>query len=40
MLHFHVTLKCGTLAGFAILLLALGIIRTLAVVFSPEEDRG
>lgn len=39
MLYSHASLTGGTLLGFAALLLSLGCIRTLAVVFSPEEDR-
>jgi uncharacterized membrane protein (DUF373 family) len=40
MLYSHTQLVASTLFGFAFLLLALGVIRTMAVVFSPEEDRG
>ncbi|MDP3479966.1 MAG: phosphate-starvation-inducible PsiE family protein [Desulfoprunum sp.] len=39
MLYSHTSLTGGTLLGFAALLLSLGSVRTLAVVFSPEEDR-
>ena len=38
MLYSHTPLAAQTLAGFAILLLALGLVRTMAVVFSPKED--
>lgn len=38
MLYSHTPLVAQTLAGFAILLLALGLVRTMAVVFSPKED--
>ena len=39
MLYSHASLSTGTLLGFAALLLSLGGIRTLAVIFSPEDDR-
>lgn len=39
MLYSHTSLTGSTLMGFAALLLSLGGIRTLAVLFSPEEDR-
>ncbi len=39
MLYSHTSLTGSTLLGFAALLLSLGGIRTLAVLFSPEEDR-
>lgn len=39
MLYSHNPLADRTLIGFAVLLLALGVIRTMAVVFSPAEDR-
>jgi uncharacterized membrane protein (DUF373 family) len=39
MLYSHVPLEGRSLAGFAFLLLALGVIRTLAVVFSPDEEK-
>ena len=39
MLYSHTSLTGGTLIGFAALLLSLGCIRTLAVAFSPDEDR-
>ena len=39
MLYSHTSLTGGTLMGFAALLLSLGCIRTLAVAFSPDEDR-
>jgi|WetSurMetagenome_2_1015567.scaffolds.fasta_scaffold896096_1 uncharacterized membrane protein (DUF373 family) len=38
MLYSHTPLIGSTLLGFAVLLLALGTVRTLAVVFSPKED--
>jgi uncharacterized membrane protein (DUF373 family) len=38
MLYSHTPLMGSTLLGFAVLLLALGTVRTLAVVFSPKED--
>ena len=37
MLYSHSLFTVGILVGFAALLLSLGIIRTLAVIFSPEE---
>ena len=40
MLYSHTSLTGSTLLGFAALLFSLGGIRTLAVLFSPEEDRG
>ena len=39
MLYSHTSLTGSTLLGFAALLFSLGGIRTLAVLFSPEEDR-
>ncbi len=39
MLYSHTPLAGQTLIGFAVLLLAMGMIRTMAVVFSPAEDR-
>ena len=38
MLYSHTPLVGSTLMGFAILLLALGTVRTMAVVFSPEDE--
>jgi len=38
MLYSHTPLIGSTLIGFAVLLLALGTVRTMAVVFSPKED--
>jgi uncharacterized membrane protein (DUF373 family) len=38
MLYSHAPLVAGTLVGFAILLFALGLVRTMAVVFSPKEE--
>jgi uncharacterized membrane protein (DUF373 family) len=38
MLYSHTPLVGNTLIGFAVLLLALGTVRTMAVVFSPKED--
>jgi uncharacterized membrane protein (DUF373 family) len=38
MLYSHAPLVGNTLIGFAVLLLALGTVRTMAVVFSPKED--
>ena len=38
MLYSHTPLVGGTLIGFAVLLLALGTVRTMAVIFSPKED--
>jgi uncharacterized membrane protein (DUF373 family) len=38
MLYSHTPLVGSTLMGFAVLLLALGMVRTMAVVFSPQED--
>lgn len=38
MLYSHTDLVADALIGFAVLLLALGVVRTLAVVFSPEEE--
>ena len=38
MLYSHTPLVGNTLIGFAVLLLSLGLVRTLAVVFSPKED--
>ena len=39
MLYSHAPLVAETLTGFAILLFALGLVRTMAVVFSPKEER-
>ena len=38
MLYSHTPLVGSTLIGFAVLLLALGTVRTMAVIFSPKED--
>ena len=38
MLYSNTPLVGGTLIGFAVLLLALGTVRTMAVIFSPKED--
>ena len=38
MLYSHTPVVGGTLIGFAVLLLALGTVRTMAVIFSPKED--
>jgi uncharacterized membrane protein (DUF373 family) len=38
MLYSHTPLVGGTLIGFAVLLLSLGTVRTMAVIFSPKED--
>ncbi|MDR3629507.1 MAG: phosphate-starvation-inducible PsiE family protein [Desulfocapsaceae bacterium] len=38
MLYSHTPLVGSTLMGFAGLLLALGIVRTMAVIFSPREE--
>ncbi len=37
-LYSHIPLEGSALIGFAVLLLSLGTVRTLAVVFSPEEE--
>ena len=38
MLYSQTPLVGSTLMGFAVLLLALGTVRTMAVIFSPKED--
>ncbi len=38
MLYSHIPLVGSTLIGFAVLLLSLGLVRTMAVIFSPKED--
>jgi uncharacterized membrane protein (DUF373 family) len=38
MLYSHTPLVGSTLMGFAMLLLALGVVRTMAVVFSPKDE--
>jgi uncharacterized membrane protein (DUF373 family) len=38
MLYSQTPLLGSTLLGFAVLLLALGTVRTMAVIFSPKED--
>ncbi len=37
-LYTHGKIAWQTLFGFAILILSLGIVRTLAVIFTPEKD--
>ena len=39
MLYSHTSLTGSALFGFAALLFSLGAVRTLAVIFSPDEDR-
>ncbi|KGO34766.1 MAG: phosphate-starvation-inducible PsiE family protein [Desulfoprunum sp.] len=39
MLYSHASMAAETLIGFAILLFALGLVRTMAVIFSPKEER-
>lgn len=38
MLYSHQHMTWQTMLGFSALMLSLGLVRTLAVVFSPEED--